>query len=123
MGARYWTPLFALAIAAAALVVSVAAQGQDQGQVREFTIVGDHYSYSPATITVGRNDLVKVTFTAKDIPHSFTLEEYRISKRAAAGRTVTFEFRADHAAGSYPFYCNLTQDAKCRDMKGTLIVR
>jgi hypothetical protein len=43
-------------------------------------------------------------------------------KRAGAGQTVTFEFRADQS-GSFPFYCNLSQDAKCKDMKGTLTVR
>lgn len=119
MSARYWTPAFGLVIAAAALVTSVAAQ--EQGQVREFAVIGDHYQYGPSTLTVNRNDLVKITFSARDIPHSFTLEDYRISKRAAAGQAVTFEFRADRS-GNFPFYCNLTQDAKCRDMKGTLVV-
>src|SRR3954462_2979009 len=102
------------------LLVSVAAQ--DPGQVREFTINGSNYAFSPASIQVNRNDLVKITFTAQDIPHSFTIDEYRIVKRASAGQTVTFEFRADQA-GSFPYYCALSQDAKCKDMKGTLTVR
>jgi heme/copper-type cytochrome/quinol oxidase subunit 2 len=72
---------------------------------------------------VNRNDVVKISFTARDIPHSFTIDgPYRISKRAGAGQTVTFEFRADQP-GPYTFYCNLTQDAKCKDMKGNLTVR
>ena len=97
-------------------------EGQEQGQVREFTVSGDHYAFSPASLTVNRNDLIKVTFTAKDIAHSFTVEGYRIMKRAGAGQTVTFEFRADQS-GTFPFYCNLSQDEKCKDMKGTLTVR
>ena len=105
------------------LLVRAAASGQDQGQVREFTVVGDHYTFSPNAIQVNRNDLVKITFTAKDIPHSLTIDgPYRISKRAAAGQSATFEFRADNA-GTFTFYCNLTQDARCQDMKGTLTVR
>jgi heme/copper-type cytochrome/quinol oxidase subunit 2 len=133
MTPRYWSFVATLAGVAAALVTTVAAQpagslgavprveGQE-GTVREFAVVGDHYAFSPSTITVNRNDLVKITFTARDIPHSFTIDSYRIAKRAGKGGTITFEFRADQA-GSVPFYCNLTMDPKCKDMRGTLTVR
>ena len=127
MHARQW-PVFATLAAVVLLLVSVAAQGsaaaQDnsQGQVREFTVVGNHYAFSPASLSVNKHDLVKITFTAQDIPHSFTVEGYRIMKRAGAGQTVTFEFRADQA-GTFTFYCNLSQDEKCKDMKGTLTVK
>ena len=50
---------------------------------------------------------MKITFTADDIAHSFTIDQYRIAKRAGAGQTVVFEFRADQA-GTHRFYCNLT---------------
>jgi heme/copper-type cytochrome/quinol oxidase subunit 2 len=119
MPGRQW-PVFATLAAAMLLLVTVAAQ--DQGQVREFTVTGNHYVFSPASLTVNRNDLIKITFTAQDIAHSFTLEGYRIMKRAGAGQSVTFEFRADQA-GQFTFYCNLSQDEKCKDMKGTLTVR
>ena len=119
MGGRQ-LPLFATLAACVLLLVTTAAQ--DQGQVREFTVVGNHYAFAPASLTVNKNDLVKITFTAQDIPHSFTIEGYRIMKRAGAGQTVTFEFRADQT-GPFTFYCNLSQDAKCKDMKGTLTVR
>jgi heme/copper-type cytochrome/quinol oxidase subunit 2 len=97
-------------------------EGQEQGTTREFTVGGNQYAFSPSSISVNKNDLVKITFTASDMPHSFTIDDYRIAKRAGAGQTVTFEFRADKA-GPFPFYCNLSQDAKCKDMKGTLHVR
>jgi len=119
MRARQW-PVFATLAASVLLLVRVAAQ--DQGQVREFTVSGNHYAFSPASLTVNRNDLIKITFTAQDIAHSFTVEGYRIMKRAGAGQSVTFEFRADQT-GQFTFYCNLSQDEKCRDMKGTLTVR
>jgi heme/copper-type cytochrome/quinol oxidase subunit 2 len=119
MRARQWA-VFATFTASVLLLVSLTAQ--DQGQVREFTVVGDHYAFAPATIEVNRNDLVKITFTAQDIAHSFAVDEYRIVKRASAGQTVTFEFRADRS-GPFTFYCNLSQDAKCKDMKGRLTVR
>ena len=66
---------------------------------------------------------MQIKFTAKDVPHSFTIDvPYRISKRAAAGQTVVFEFRADEA-GRFRYYCNLTQDDRCRKMQGELVVR
>src|SRR5215211_7885418 len=116
------SPVFATLAACVLLLVSLAGQDSAQGQVREFTVSGDHYGFSPASLTVNKNDLVKITFTAQDMPHSFTIDDYRIVKRAGAGQTVTFEFRADRS-GPFTFYCNLSQDAKCKDMKGTLTVR
>jgi heme/copper-type cytochrome/quinol oxidase subunit 2 len=93
-----------------------------QSSNREVTIRGDQFAFSPTAIEVQKDDLVKITFTAVDMPHSFTMEGYRIAKRAAAGQTVTFEFRADRT-GKFPFVCNLTQDDRCKQMHGELVVR
>ena len=107
---------------------SVAAAGvftypaRAQGSNREITIRADQFAFSPANLEVQQDDLVKITFMAIDIPHSFTMEGYRIAKRAAAGQTVTFEFRADRT-GKFPFMCNLTQDDRCKQMHGELTVR
>ncbi len=113
-----------LAVAAVALAGGTlgALVPASPGQVREFSVSGRDYAFSPARIEVQKDDLVKITFTAGDIAHSFTIDGYRISKRAGAQQSVVFEFRADQP-GSFPFYCNLTQDSKCREMKGELIVR
>jgi heme/copper-type cytochrome/quinol oxidase subunit 2 len=97
-------------------------QAHPQGQTREFTISGDKFAFSRPTIEVQKDDLVKITFRAVDMPHSFTVDDYRISKRAGAGQAITFEFRADQA-GTFTYYCNLTQDERCRQMKGQLVVR
>ena len=92
-----------------------------QGTVREFNLRGDGYSFSPGRIEVQKDDIVKITFTAVDIPHSFSMDgPYRIAKRASAGQTVTFEFRA---SGSERFYCNLTQDERCKGMHGEFVVK
>ena len=91
-------------------------------QMREVSVRADQYAFSPARIDVQKDEIVKVTFTAVDMPHSFTIDGYRISKRAAAGQTVTFEFRADRS-GPFPFYCNLTSDDRCKQMHGELTVK
>jgi heme/copper-type cytochrome/quinol oxidase subunit 2 len=120
MSGRYWSFVATLGAVVVLLVTTTVAQ--DQGQVREFTLSGNRYAFSPSSLTVNRNDLVKITFTAQDIPHSFTIDDYRIVKRAGAGQAVTFEFRADRP-GAFTFYCNLSLDEKCKDMKGTLTVK
>jgi len=109
---------------AMALLLTAAAGAamlaQEQGR-HEITLTAKRYAFSQARIEVAANDVVKITLVAEDIPHSFTIDEYRISKRAAPGRSVTFEFRADKT-GTFPFYCNLTIDDGCREMRGELVV-
>ena len=99
------------------------AHAQEQAPTRrEFHVTARKYDYEPARLEVGQDDLVKITLHSEDIPHSFTIDAYRIAKRVGAGQTVTFEFRADQA-GSFPIYCTLRQDEKCRAMRGNLVVR
>jgi len=95
---------------------------QDPPNRREFTIVAKDFHYTPARIEVTQDDLVKLTVRSEDIAHSFTIDEYRIVKRVAAGGSTTFEFRADRA-GTFPFYCNLTGQAGHQMMHGELVVR
>ena len=117
--------LAAVCVAAAVLAASTlrtSAVGA-QEQAREFTIDASHFAFSPARIEVRKDDLVKITFNSDDIAHSFTIDNpYRIAKRAGAGQSVVFEFRADQA-GTHRFYCSLTQDDRCRKMEGQLVVR
>ena len=100
--------------------LGMAALAQEQGRY-EITLTAKRYEYSQTRIEVAANDVVKITLVAEDIPHTFTVDEYRISKRAAPGRPVTFEFRADKP-GTFTYYCNLTAEDGCRRMRGELVV-
>lgn len=91
------------------------------GRQREFAVAARKYAFVPARIEVQQDDLVKITFTTIDIPHSFTIDRYRIAKRVSPGQTVVFEFRADQP-GRFPIYCNLTIDERCREIQGELVV-
>lgn len=104
-----------------------AARAEPQTR-RDFTVVARRYSYTVVgndapEIRVMQNDLVQITFSTEDIPHSFTIEEapYRIMRRAEPTKPVTFSFRADEP-GRFRFYCNLTADPRCREMQGALLV-
>lgn len=90
--------------------------------VREITVKARRYAFNPARIEVNQWDIVKITLIAEDVPHSFTIDEYRISKRASPERSVTFELCANKP-GRFIFYCNLTADERCREMRGELLVR
>jgi heme/copper-type cytochrome/quinol oxidase subunit 2 len=96
---------------------------QDSGAtVRTITLTARKYAFSQARIEVNQDDVVTITLKAEDIPHSFTVDAYRIAKKATPGKPVTFQFRASRA-GTFPFYCNLTIDDGCRKMRGELVVK
>jgi heme/copper-type cytochrome/quinol oxidase subunit 2 len=95
-------------------------QAQEGGE-RRFTVSAHKYAFSPSRLEVQQDDLVRVTFSTSDIPHSFTIDRYRIAKRVQPGRPIVFEFRADQP-GRFPIYCNLTSDDGCKKMVGELVV-
>lgn len=88
----------------------------------ECTVTANDFTFSPSRIEVRRDEIVRVAFHAVDIPHTFTIDAYRIAKRAGIGQTIVFEFRADRA-GTFPIYCTLTTDDRCKRMKGELVVK
>src|SRR5947209_6080278 len=111
-------------LSALALVASIAAlAAQEQGPTaRPIRIIASRYKFDPPRIEVTQDDLVQIELRTVDIAHSFTVDAYRIAKRAAPGQPVTFEFRADKA-GTFPYYCNLQIEDGCRQMRGELVVR
>jgi heme/copper-type cytochrome/quinol oxidase subunit 2 len=92
-----------------------------EGDERKFTVSAHKYAFNPTRIVVHQDDLVRVNFSTDDIPHSFTIDKYRIAKRVEPGKPIVFEFRADQP-GRFPIYCNLTADEGCKKMVGELIV-
>lgn len=111
-----------LALAALGIAALTALAAQDPPRERrEFSMAARRYRFEPGRLEVQQGDLVRITLRAEDIAHSFTVDAYRIAKRVAPGRPVTFEFLADQA-GSFPFYCNLTAEEGCRRMRGELVV-
>jgi heme/copper-type cytochrome/quinol oxidase subunit 2 len=123
---RSRTIFAAIAVALAGVVASgvvLVAQAK-----RDFDVVARKYNFRVSgndapEIRVTQNDLVHITFSTEDIPHSFTIEDppYRIMRKAEPGKPVSFDSRAD-TPGRFRFFCNLTIDEKCKDMQGTLIV-
>lgn len=118
---RYAALGVALALAVAGTVGLVAQAKRDfevSARRHRFVISGT----DAQEIRVTQDDLVRITLSSADIPHSFTLPDYRIQKRVEPGRDITFDFRAEKP-GRFEFHCSLTND-NCREngMVGTLIV-
>ena len=118
---------------AAVLVLATVAVGSEpvpvtsaclaaQDVPKEFSVHARKYAFDPARIEVQQGDLVKITLISDDIPHSFTVDSYRIARRVAGGQTTVFEFRAEQT-GAFQYYCNLTADERCKDMHGQIVVR
>ncbi len=109
-------------VAAALLVLPWLAAAQEVAPTRRaFTVVAQDGRFVPDRLDVSKNDLVTITLRSEGAPHSFAIDAYRVMKRAGAGETVTFEFRAEQA-GRFEYYCSLSSNAACRAMKGTLVV-
>jgi heme/copper-type cytochrome/quinol oxidase subunit 2 len=115
------------------VLLSIVVLGLDQvpgGVVRTqddsrktISITARASGFEPARIEVRQNDLVHVTFAAEDGAHAFTIDGYRIAKRATPGHPSSVEFRADRL-GTFPFYCTLTSpNGQVHDERGELIVR
>ena len=106
----------------AACTPVIAGDLEQTPTVHDITFRARRYEFSPARIEVNRGDILKITVIAEDVPHSFTIDEYRISKRVSPDRSVTFELCADKR-GRFVYYCSLTANERCREMRGELHVR
>jgi heme/copper-type cytochrome/quinol oxidase subunit 2 len=98
-----------------------AAQDRPVPGIRELAIHASGCRFTPDQIEAWRNDRVRLTLTAEDDTYSFVLDEYRVMKQFAPGRTAIVEFLAERP-GTFVFYNSLTRDSRCTAMRGELIV-
>jgi heme/copper-type cytochrome/quinol oxidase subunit 2 len=97
--------------------------GQEQApNRREIALTAKDYRFAPNRIEAVQDDLITLTVQSQDFAYSFTIDEYRVSRRVPAGGMAMLQFRADRP-GKFIFYSNLTSDARHAQMKGELIVR
>ena len=115
------TRMLVAAMVVVPLLAGTAASQEVAPTRRAFTVVAKDGRFDPDRLDVSKNDLVTITLRSEGGPHSFAIDAYRVMKRAGAGETITFEFRADQA-GRFEYYCSLSSDPQCRTMKGTLVV-
>ncbi len=90
-------------------------------EVKEFTVIGKNFSFTPSTITVKEGDKVKITLNNTGGFHDFKIDEFGVAtKQAQAPDTEVLEFTANKA-GSFEYYCSVGTHRQM-GMKGTLMV-
>ncbi len=100
---------------------SASSPSAAQGQVKEFTVTGANYSFTPNTLKVKKGDKVLITFKNSGGIHDFVIDEFTVkSKRIKSGEDDTVSFTADKV-GTFEFYCSVGQH-RSMGMKGTLTV-
>lgn len=89
--------------------------------VREFTVIGGNFSFTPNTLEVKQGDTVRIAFKNANGFHDFKLDEFNVaSGQIRDGESETVEFIADKA-GSFEYYCSVGNH-RAMGMKGTLTV-
>lgn len=95
--------------------------GVSTGAVKEFTITGDNFSFSPSTIKVKKGDKVKITFINSEGFHDFVIDEFgAATKQLRSPASEVLEFTADKA-GTFEYYCSVGTH-RAMGMKGMLVV-
>ncbi len=89
--------------------------------VKEFTVTGQNFSFSPAVINVKKGDVVKITFKNGDGFHDFRIDEFKVSThQIKTGEEETVTFIADKT-GIFQYYCSVGKH-RAMGMWGTLTV-
>ena len=77
-------------------------------EAKEFTVLGNEYSFSPSSISVKAGDQVKIVFqNTGRAPHNLIIEDLGIgTKTIGGGKTDIIEFVASNT-GTYTFFCSV----------------
>ena len=144
MAARFGTPIIVGLIAViiiAALLISyqsnifagiksgsqatapqqTATETTTTGTVKEFTVHGSNFKFSPNSITVNKGDKVKIIFISDDSSHDICVEGYGCSSVVRGGQTITLEFMANES-GNIKFFCSV-DGHRSFGMEGNFIIQ
>lgn len=99
--------------------VSTAATTADT--VKEFTVTGSNFKFSPTEMKVKQGDTVRVIFKNSGGAHDWKLDEFNAAtKMLQSGQEETIEFVANKT-GTFEYYCSVGTHRQM-GMKGNLIV-
>ncbi|MFA9288639.1 MAG: plastocyanin/azurin family copper-binding protein [Weeksellaceae bacterium] len=97
-------------------------ENETEGEVKEFTVKGDEFTFAPNTMTVNKGDTVRITFENTEGFHDLVIDEFDVATaQIQAGASETVEFVADKT-GSFEYYCSVGQHRQM-GMVGTLTVK
>ena len=100
---------------------SVVASGASTPHSVAITVVGTNYEFDPATMTMHKGDVVRLTFKNSNGFHDFRIDELMVATRKMpAGQEDTVEFTPDKV-GTFEYYCSIGNH-RAMGMRGTLTV-
>lgn len=81
---------------------------EEEREVREITVEGDEFSFSPQTISLIAGEKVRLTFrNTGNTSHNLTIEGTDIATKTVSSRgSDVIEFTAPET-GTYTFYCSV----------------
>ena len=95
---------------------------ENNGPVKEFTVTGSSFKFSPNTITVKKGDTVRVNFKSSGgTLHNFVIDEFDVAtSQLGDEETEEVEFVADKS-GTFEYYCSMGNH-RAMGMVGKLVV-
>ncbi len=89
--------------------------------IKEFTVEGFNFGFTPKTLSVKKGDRVRIIFKNTGGMHDFRIDEFNVKTMVIQGGAQdTIEFTADKA-GTFEFYCSVGTHRQM-GMKGTFTV-
>lgn len=96
-------------------------QTNTQAQIKEFTVRGSSFKFTPFEIRVKKGDRVRINYISDDIGHNFVIDELNVKTNIISkGQTEIVEFVADKE-GTFSVYCSVGSH-RSLGMEGKLIV-
>lgn len=94
----------------------------ESGNIKEITVTGANFKFTPNTITVKKGDTVRVNFKSSGGFHDFVIDEFDVqTKMVDTGLSDTVEFVANKV-GTFEYYCSVGNHRQM-GMVGKLIVQ
>lgn len=91
------------------------------GNVKEFVVSGDNFTFAPKVLSVKKGDTVKIVFKNTGGFHDLKIDEFNVATpQIQGGAEASIEFVADKA-GSFQYYCSVGKH-RSMGMWGTLTV-
>lgn len=90
-------------------------------KIKEIKLEAFQFGFSPDTIRVKKDDIVKVYITSRDVSHGFYIKEYNINVPVQKGEIKKIEFFAGKI-GEFDILCSVYCGRGHGNMKAKLIV-
>ena len=105
------------------VVEPTSATGDEaSGPVKEFTVTGSSFKFSPNTITLKKGDTVRINFKSQGSLHNLVIDGLDVAtSELGEGEEEEVEFVADKS-GTFDYYCSIGNH-RVMGMVGKLVVQ